>query len=98
LNNGKAVRLEEALSLALSLSPVDRLKLVERVISSVEHELEVPPFSEEQSEEHWGQALNRLLDEVGPVDFVDPEVEDPVEWVKAQREKQRKQRLGDWGE
>src|SRR5258708_30305417 len=94
----KAERLEEALSLALSLSRVDRLKLVERVVSSVERELEVPPFGEEQPEAHWGQALNRLLNEVGPIDLVDPEIEDPVEWVKAQREKQRKQRLGDWGQ
>ena len=94
----KAVHLEEALSLALSLSRVDRLKLVERVVSSVERELEVPPVTEEHPEEHWGQALNHLLDELGPIDLVDPEIEDPVEWVKAQREKQREQRLGDWGQ
>ncbi|MHB8624599.1 MAG: hypothetical protein ACYDBJ_08915 [Aggregatilineales bacterium] len=94
----KAVQLEEALSLVLSLSPVDRLKLVERVVSSVERELEVAPLAEQQPEAHWGQALNRLLDEVGPIDLVDPEIEDPVEWVKAQREKQRQQRLGDWGQ
>src|SRR5260221_13983490 len=94
----KAVPLEEALSLALRLSPVDRLKLVERVVSSVESELEVPAVSEEMPEEHWGQTLNHLLDELGPIDLVDPEIEDPVEWVKAQREKQQKQRLGDWGQ
>src|SRR5258706_14026559 len=94
----KAVHLEEALSLALSLSRVDRLKLVEQVISSVERELEVPSFADEQPEEHWGQALNHLLDELGPIDLVDPAIEDSVEWVKAQREKQREQRLGDWGQ
>ena len=64
----RAARLEEALSLALSLSPVDRLKLVERVVSSVESELENPPTGEASSEEHWGQALNRLLNELGPID------------------------------
>jgi hypothetical protein len=94
----KAVRLEDALSLALSLSPVDRLKLVERVISSVERELEVPQFDDDQPQEHWGQSLNRLLDEIGSIDLVDPDIEDPVEWVKAQREKERKHRLGDWSE
>jgi hypothetical protein len=94
----KAVQLEEALSLALSLSPVDRLKLVERVVSSVERELEVPSSAEKQPQEHWGQALNHLLDELGPIALVDPEIEDPVEWVKTQREKQRKQRLEEWGE
>jgi hypothetical protein len=94
----KAVRLEDALFLALSLSPVDRLKLVERVVSSVERELEVPQSDDDQHQEHWGQSLNRLLDEIGPIDLIDPEIEDPVEWVKAQREKERKHRLGDWGE
>lgn len=92
------VRLEELLSLALRLSPLDRLKLVERVVSSVESDLEVPPSDAGQPEAHWGQALNRLLDEQGPIDLVDPEIEDPVEWVKAQREKQRKQRWGEMAE
>ena len=94
----KAVRLEELLSLALRLSASDRLKLVERVVTSVERELEVVPSSAAQAEVHWGQALNQLLDEVEPIELVDPEIEDPVEWVKAQREKQRQQRLGDWGQ
>ena len=94
----KAGHLEEAISLALSLSAVDRLKLVERIVSSVEHELEVPLHDDVHPEEHWGQALNRLLDEVGPIELVDPAIEDPAEWVKTQREKERKQRLGDWGE
>ncbi len=93
-----ALRLEELLPLALSLPLLDRLKLVERVVSSVEGELEKLPSVETQLEEHWGQALNRLLDELGPIDLVDPEIDDPVEWVKVQREKQWKQRLGDWGE
>ena len=88
-------RFEELLSLVLRLSPLDRLKLVERVVSSVESDLEILPPDVGQLETHWGQALNRLLDEQGPIDLVDSEIDDPVEWVKAQREKQRKQR---WGE
>ena len=94
----KAVRLEDALSLALSLSPKDRLKLVEQVVSSVENEFESLPSGEAQAEEHWGHTLNHLLDELGPIDLVDAEIEDPVEWVKTQREKQQRQRLGDWDE
>ncbi len=93
----KAAGLEELLSMALRLSAADRLKLVERVVTSVEQELQVPP-SNALPETHWGQALNQLLDEVGPIELADSEIEDPVEWVKAQREKQRQQRLGDWGQ
>jgi hypothetical protein len=51
----KAVRLEEAISLALSLSSMERLKLVERVVLSVEHELEAPTFGEQEPEGHWGR-------------------------------------------
>ena len=78
--------LEEALALALKLAPKERLQLVERVVSSVEREFDKP--SVEQPTEHWGKALNQLLDELGPIDLVDPEIEDPVEWVKAQRQKE----------
>ncbi|MHB8626224.1 MAG: hypothetical protein ACYDBJ_11500 [Aggregatilineales bacterium] len=54
----KAVQLEEALSLVLSLSPVDRLKLVERVVSLMERELEVPPLAEEQPEvQSFGEGM-----------------------------------------
>jgi len=85
MNN--TTQLEEALALALKLAPKERLQLIERVASSVEREIEVPPSGEEQPDEHWGQSLNRLLDELSPIDLVDPEIEDPVEWVKAQRQK-----------
>ena len=91
----KAVQFDELVSLALRLSAADRLRLVERVVTSVERELEVPSSHETQVKGHWGKALNQLLDELGPIELVDPEIEDPVEWVKVQREKERQQRLGD---
>jgi hypothetical protein len=92
------VSLDEALALALKLAPKERLQLIERVASSIERDMEATAPDKPQPEGHWGQALNRLLEEIGPIDLVDPEIEDPVEWVKAQREKERKHRLGDWGE
>ncbi len=88
--------LEEALALALKLAPKERLQLIEQVASSVERDME--DSAEKQPEEHWGKSLKQLMDEIGPIEFVDPEIEDPVEWVKAQRAKRRRRRLGDWGE
>ncbi|MBL8161811.1 MAG: hypothetical protein JNJ61_07475 [Anaerolineae bacterium] len=88
--------LEEAL--ALKLAPKERLQLIERVASSVEREIEAPPSGEEQPEEHWGKALNRLMDEIGPIEMKYPEIEGPVEWVKHLRAESRRRRLGDWGE
>lgn len=74
--------LEEALALAPKLAPKERLQLIERVASSVEHEIETSPNVNEEPEEHWGKSLNRLLDEIGLIEFLYPEIEDPVEWVK----------------
>ena len=90
--------LEEALALALRLAPKERLQLIEQVASSVEREIGAAPSGEEQPEEHWGKALNRLMDEIGPIEMLYPEIEDPVAWVKHLRAEQRRRRLGDWGE
>ncbi len=90
--------LEEALALALQLAPKERLQLIEQVASSVEHDIESLPMATEQPEEHWGQSLNRLLDELGPIEMLYPEIEDPVEWVKRLRSDERRRRLGDWGD
>lgn len=90
--------LNEALQLALKLSPKERIRLIEEVASSVEREIEAPSSGVEQSEQHWGRNLLRLLDELGPIEMKYPEIEDPVEWVKQIRRDEREQRLGDWGE
>jgi hypothetical protein len=91
-------KLEEALALALKLAPKERLQLIEQVASSVEHEIESSPSSDEHPEEHWGRNLLRLLDELGPIEMKYPEIEDPVEWVKQIRRDERERRLGNWGE
>jgi|GEM_PF-1990354 len=80
--------LEKALALALELTPGERILLIERIAASVEGDMPAPTAVKEQSEEHWGQSILRLLDEIGPIELVDPEIEDPVEWVKAQRKKE----------
>ena len=88
----------DALAIAMRLGPKERLQLIERLVSSIESEFEALPSSDELSEtEHWGKSLNKLLDEIGPIDLVDPHIEDPVQWVKHQRAKSRKKRLGSWG-
>jgi hypothetical protein len=96
-----AAQLEEVLALALKLAPKERLQLIERVAASVEGDMAAPAAVEEQPEEHWGQNLLRLLDEMGPIELAHPEIEDPVEWVKTMRRESRQRRLGDlanWGE
>jgi hypothetical protein len=92
-----ATPLEAALALALKLAPKERLQLIERVASSVEREIELIETSDVVPQEHWGKNLLRLLDELGPIELIYPEIEDPVEWVRQIRREQRERRLDDWG-
>jgi hypothetical protein len=82
---GHTTQLEEALALALKLPPGERLRLVERVVASVEHEITRGMPSTQIPTEHWGQALNRLVDALDLSDWEALEINDPVEWVKALR-------------
>jgi len=88
--------LNEALALALKLSPKERVQLIERVASSVERDIELAPSSEEPVAGHWGKNLMRLMDELGPVQLVHPEIDDPVEWVRQIRREQENHRGLDW--
>ncbi len=80
------MQLEAALALALRLAPEDRLRLVERVVASVERDIaSSAPTDQPNTEGDWGQSLNRLLDALDLSDWEALEIDDPVEWVKALR-------------
>jgi hypothetical protein len=83
MNNPK--QLEEALTLALKLPPGERLRLVERVVASVERDIAGNTSVAQTPDAHWGQALNRLLDALDLSDWEALEIDDPVEWVKRLR-------------
>lgn len=90
------IQLEEALTLALRLSPKQRIQLIERIASSVESEIE-PDSTGASSDTHWGRNLVHLIDEIGPIELVHPEIEGATEWVQTMRRESRQRRLGDWG-
>ncbi len=85
----------EVLEQVKKLSVEERKELAKRLIDIID-EPPTPPDSEPT--EHWGKALNQLLDEIGPIEMLYPEIEDPVEWVEHLRKEKRRRRLGDWGE
>jgi hypothetical protein len=90
--------MEEALALALQLSPGDRLRLVERVVASVEQEITSDgPVDITDSEEHWGRRLAQLLEELDFTNWTDVNTDDPVEWVTRARQGQAARRGLDWG-
>ncbi|MDX2078432.1 MAG: hypothetical protein SFZ02_18510 [bacterium] len=78
--------LQEALALALQLNPKERLQLVEQVVASVEHQLEADDLITPHPK--TGAEIVAMLEQMDAIEFVDPEIEDPVEWVKAQRQKE----------
>jgi hypothetical protein len=84
---GHTTQLEDALALALKLPSGDRLRLVQRVVASVEHDITGGVPVTQTPAEHWGQSLNRLLDALDMSDWEALEINDPVEWVKALRRK-----------
>lgn len=45
-----------------------------------------------------GAEIVAMLQEMEPIEFVDPEIEDPVEWVKAQRQKRTDKLKPYWDE
>ncbi|MBZ0321176.1 MAG: hypothetical protein K8L91_32480 [Anaerolineae bacterium] len=71
----------EIMKQAEALSPQERKELVKLLVDS----LEVVHPSPAQAQEHWGQSLLRLLEELGPIEMANPEIVDPVEWVREQR-------------
>jgi hypothetical protein len=85
--------LEEALALALRLTPKERLQLIERIALSVKAEIEDFAFGDSQPEIHWGKSVGQLMDDIGPIEMKYPEIEDPVVWVKHLRAEERRRRL-----
>jgi len=89
------------MSVAEILEQVKALSVAERkeVAKAVIDLLDAPQEKRENVlDEHWGRNLVRLLDEIGPIELIHPEIEDAVEWVKTTRREARQRRLGDWGE
>jgi len=75
----------ELLEQAKNLSIGERKQLAKLLIDT----LAMPDMpGAAQPGEHWGQNLLRLLDELGPMELIHPEIEDPVHWVKQIRQEQ----------
>ena len=87
--------INEILEQVKKLNQQDREELARRLLDMGDASSDREQTAED--EEHWGKNLIRLMEEIGPIDLIYPEIEDPVEWVKHLRAEQRRRRLGDWG-
>lgn len=85
-------QLEQVISLALDLPPNEQAKLIEQVASHLASSILENPSPIEK--EHWGKKVIAFLETIDESDWAD--IEDPVEWVKAQR--RASERKLDWGD
>jgi len=74
----------ELLQQAKALSAQERKELVVKLVETLDV-VEAP--TAQPVEEHWGRQMIALMDSMEPIELADPEITDPVEWVKAQRRK-----------
>ncbi len=72
----------EILEQAKTLSPYERRELAKLIIDTLDVEIPV-------SRAKTGAEIVAMLEAMPPIEFVDDHIEDPVEWVKAQRKKRR---------
>jgi hypothetical protein len=70
----------ELLEQAKTLTPQERKELAKLLIDTLDtDETATPPKT--------GAEIAAMLEAMAPIEFVDPHIENPVEWVKAQRRK-----------
>jgi hypothetical protein len=80
----------EILEQAKKLTREEREELAQQLLT-------MPDEPEPSRRTKTGAEIVALLEAMdGPVEFVDPHIEDPVEWVKAQRRKRQEQLKPYW--
>lgn len=67
---------------AKALNPQERKELAKLLIDTLD-------AGEATTQARTGAEIVAMLEAMEPIEFVDPHIEDPVEWVKAQRQKRR---------
>ncbi len=76
----------EILEQAQLLSPQERKELVKMLVDSLD--VSKQHIQHETSNLKTGAQIAAMLEQMEPIEFVDPEITDPTEWVKAQRQKE----------
>jgi hypothetical protein len=72
----------EILEQAKALSPKERKELAKSLIDMMDAD-------ESATQTKTGAEIVAMLQEMAPIEFVDPHIDDPVAWVSAQRRKRQ---------
>jgi hypothetical protein len=70
----------DILDQAKALSPQERKELAKLLIDTLD-------TGQQVTQAKTGAEIVAMLEAMEPIEFVDPHIEDPVEWVKTQRRK-----------
>jgi hypothetical protein len=90
-------QLETVLALGLQLPAKDRLKLIERLATSVENDIKPDVVNPQK---HWGQELVRQI-ESGELDtsaWMKMDMHDATEWVNKLRDEENKRLDSYWND
>jgi hypothetical protein len=69
---------------AKALSPQERKELAKMLIDTLDTD-------QTASQAKTGAEIVAILETMEPIEFVDPDIQNPVEWVRRQREKRANQ-------
>jgi hypothetical protein len=78
----------EILEQAKALSPQERKELAKSLIDMLDAGAPAP-------QPKTGAEIVAMLQGMDPVEFVDPQIDDPVDWIRAQRRKRQEKRQPD---
>lgn len=90
--------LADVLTMALQLSPLDKIRLVEKLAATLERDLTTQSVVQVPVKEGWGQQLTDLLAQLDLSDWDADPNEDPVAWLEQQRQTQERERQLGWNE
>jgi len=85
--------LAETMALALRLSPLDKVRLLEQVASTLERDMTAQSVVQVPNDGKWGQHLVALLNQLDLSAWDADQGEDPAEWVARQRRIQAQARI-----
>jgi len=75
---------------AKQLSLSERTELAKKLIDTIQRDAEIGiSAGTYMSSGKTGAEIGAYLESLPPIEFVDDHIEDPVEWVKAQRKKRQ---------
>jgi hypothetical protein len=92
--------LKQILVLAQHLTPAEKVQFMQQILAELSTSLAQPAPQQvtvDENGETWGQRVARQLELMDYSEWNAPEFDDPVEWLRRQREEDARARNLNWG-